>query len=73
MNEAMLGLAVVVPDQCRSCGAHEAVIEDGCGPHQAGLRCTCCRRHRGRLGKRTYAFVAGIVAKFGRPATLIAI
>ena len=72
-SNPLLDLVVTLPDVCNQCGAAEAVIGAGRGPHLASLRCRACQIHRGWVGQQTYKFLAEIVAKFGRPETPIAI
>lgn len=70
--DPLIGLNVTLPDLCK-CGAAEAVIGAGSGPHLASLRCRACEAHRGWVGVQTYAFLTETVKQFGRPTAPFAI
>ena len=70
--DPLIDLVVTLPDLCK-CGAAEAAIGAGRGPHLASLRCTACDAHRGWLGHQTHSFLTRIVNQFGRPPEPIAI
>jgi hypothetical protein len=67
MSADLAGLVVVLPDRCRSCAIHEAVIGVGAGPHIASLHCQCCDQHRGWLSHDVYEFLFRLVEEFGVP------
>jgi hypothetical protein len=73
LHESLIGLAVIIPDACRSCGHDVARIGPPVGPHLAGLRCTRCDQHRGWLSRTAHQFLTEVVNKFGRPTEPIAI
>jgi hypothetical protein len=71
-RDPLLGLPVHLPSQCR-CGATNATIGAGAGPHAASLRCANCNAHRGWVAHATLSFIAEIVNLFGRPTAPITI
>jgi hypothetical protein len=71
-SDPLLDLVVTLPDACK-CGAAEAVIGAGRGPHLASLRCCACEAHRGWLGHQTHSFLTKTVTQFGRPSEPVAI
>jgi len=73
LHDPLIGLAVRIPDPCRSCGDNVAKIGPPVGPHLAGLRCARCNHHRGWLPRTAHQFLIGVVDKFGRPIEPIAI
>jgi len=62
----LIGLKVKLPDPCRQCGSHVAIITPGTKPHAHGLRCDC-GYHRGWMSRSTAAWLDTIVQKFGCP------
>jgi hypothetical protein len=71
--DPLIGLTVIIPDFCRSCGDNVAKIGPPAGPHLASLRCTRCDQHRGWLPRTAHQFLTEVVNKFGRPTEPIAI
>jgi len=68
---SLVGLRVWLPKACR-CGSIFAVIEAGCGPDRAGLRCAC-HQHRGWISGETLQFLRDVVLRFGQPTKPIEI
>src|SRR5262249_27938810 len=71
LADSLVGLRVWLPKACR-CGSIFAVIEAGCGPDRAGLRCAC-HQHRGSISGETLQFLRDVVLCFGQPTKPIEI
>jgi hypothetical protein len=56
-------------DRIGRCCENRAAIHAGKEPHGGELRCSHCDRHRGWLSKTTANFLAGVIERFGQPAT----
>jgi hypothetical protein len=69
---ALIGLAIMLPEQCPRCNGHDAVIGAGRGPHKASIMC-CCGRHLGWMSAATFNFINATVQQFGRPAEPICV
>jgi hypothetical protein len=63
---SLVGLAIMLPEQCPRCGGHDAVIGAGRGPHKASIMCVG-GRHLGWMSIATFNFIHSIVQQFGRP------
>ena len=72
-SSSPVGLSVVLPKPCRSCGADTAVIGSSAGPHHASLACSRCGVHRGWLSGTTFRFLSDVIDGFGRPTEPIVI
>jgi hypothetical protein len=68
-----VGLAVILPKLCGSCGSDIATIGSSAGPHYARLKCECCGGHRGWLSGTTFKFLSDVIENFGRPNKAIEI
>jgi hypothetical protein len=72
-SSSPIGLAVVPPKRCRSCGSDTAIIGSSAGPHYARLNCRSCGRHRGWLSGETFRFLSDAIDSFGRPTEPVVI
>jgi hypothetical protein len=73
MTITLAGLEVMLPDNCRGCGAHKAIVAPGKGPHPAAYACACCDTHRGWMSSTTHDFLVTFISVFGRPDTPISV
>jgi hypothetical protein len=67
MTVTPYGLDVMLPDPCRGCADHRAIVVPGKGPHLAAYVCACCDQHRGWMSSTTYEFLVTLIQEFGRP------
>ena len=72
-STSIIGLTVILPRPCRSCGETATTIGSSRGPHHAALHCVACGTHVGWMGRESYDFVIAIVDRFGRPDTAITV
>ena len=72
-STSVLGLTVVLPRKCRSCGETMATVGSSKGPHHAELHCIACGVHVGWMGRESFNFVAAIIDRFGRPVSAIVV
>ncbi len=68
----LVGLAIILPEQCPRCRGHDAWIGAGRGPHKASVLCVC-GRHLGWLSIATFNFIAETVRQFDRPSEPISV
>src|SRR4029077_3818970 len=71
-DSVLVGLALVMPEQCPRCSGTTANIGAGHGPHAASLMCTC-GRHLGWMSTATFNFLSDTARQFGRPKAPIEI
>jgi hypothetical protein len=72
LADPVIGLLVLLPDECRQCRTRKATIGEGAGPHVAALPCDC-GKHRGWLPREVHEFLTTLIYEFGRPVTPIKI
>jgi hypothetical protein len=72
-STSVVGLAVVLPRPCRSCGETMAVLGSSKGPHAAVAFCISCNRHVAWVSKETFDFVTAIIDHVGRPEDAIVV
>src|SRR5262245_36593056 len=70
-GDKLLGLRVRLEHSGLCCSSRIAVIGSCSGPEFAELKCETCGRNRGWLSKRTAAWLAAVIKKFGTPTTPI--
>jgi hypothetical protein len=69
MSDALLGLQVKLPTDCK-CGGDTAVIGPANAKYPATLQCSQCECHRGSLSAFTLDFIQAVAAKFGTPTEI---
>ena len=72
-NPAISGLVAKLPDVCKKCGSHLAIIGPASVPHRASLHCKECRTFRGWVSDTSLKFVSKVVEQFGKPTEPILI
>ena len=72
-STSLIGLTVVLPRPCRSCGETATTVGSSKGPHHAALHCVACGRHVGWMSQESFNFVCAIVDRFGRPEDAIVV
>jgi hypothetical protein len=72
-STSVVGLTVVLPRACRSCGETMTTIGSGKGPHHAALFCVSCGAHVGWMGRESFDFVTTVIDNFGRPEAAIVV
>jgi hypothetical protein len=72
-STSLIGLAVILPRPCRSCGETMATIGSSRGPHQAALFCASCDRHVAWMSREVFDFVTTIIDHVGRPEDAIVV
>jgi hypothetical protein len=72
-NPAINGLVAKLPDICKKCGSHLAIIGPAPVPHRASLHCKECRAFRGWVSDTSFKFVSKVVEQFGKPTEPILI
>jgi hypothetical protein len=72
LADPLIGLAVLLPDECRTCHTHIAIVGEGSGSHRASLYCGC-GQHRGWLPREAAEFLTTLIQKFGRPLEPVAV
>jgi hypothetical protein len=72
-STSIIGLTVILPRPCRSCGETATIIGSSRGPHCAELHCVACGRHVGWMGRESFDFVTAIIDNFGRPEAAIVV
>jgi hypothetical protein len=73
LPNTLIGITVKLPDACKPCGSHLALIGTAPVPHRASLHCQKCRIFRGWVSSEAFRFVTKIVEQFGRPTEPILI
>jgi hypothetical protein len=72
-STSIIGLNVISPRPCGSCGSQLASIGSSRGPHAASLTCLECSRHVGWLSGETHRFITEIIDHVGRPTEPITV
>jgi hypothetical protein len=72
-STSIVGLTIILPRPCRSCGETATTIGSSKGPHHAALFCVSCGRHVGWMSSESFNFVCAIVDRFGRPEDAIVV
>jgi hypothetical protein len=74
-SSSLAGLELLWPSPCANCGANTIIVGSSRGMHHAGLRCACCRTHRGWLGGQDANRLKTEIDRLGgkRPTTPISI
>ena len=72
-SSSPVGLEVILPKPCRSCGPAITTVGSSKGPHHASVACSCCGIHRGWLSGETFQFLCDIIDNFGRPTEPVVI
>jgi hypothetical protein len=72
-STSIVGLTVILPRPCRSCGETATILGSSRGPHCAELHCVACGRHVGWMSQESFNFVCAIVDRFGRPEDAIVV
>jgi hypothetical protein len=72
-STSLIGLTVILPRPCRSCGETTATIGSSKGPHAAALFCVACNRHTAWMSREVFDFVCAVVDHAGRPESAIVV
>jgi hypothetical protein len=61
----LIGMRCLLPDTCR-CGTAEVVLTQAVPPHDNGMRCSACNKHRGWVPREVIHSLRQTIKKFGR-------
>ena len=65
-STGIVGLQLRLPSACH-CGCDIVVIGGAKAMHSAGIRCSQCSVHRGRLSHTEFERIGALVSESGRP------